>query len=73
MISSSPERNTFQAEMYIKRCEEKGEEPSEEELALLGQQGGPQIPTGPGGGLPGLEQVLGAIGQGPPPQGVPSG
>jgi hypothetical protein len=51
----------------------EGEEPSEEELALLGQQGGPQIPTGPGGGLPGLEQVLGAIGQGPPPQGVPSG
>ena len=51
----------------------EGEEPSQEELALLGQQGGPQIPTGPGGGLPGLEQVLGAIGQGPPPQGVPSG
>jgi hypothetical protein len=51
----------------------EGEEPSEEELALLGQQGGPQIPSGPGGGLPGLEQVLGAIGQGPPPQGVPSG
>ena len=51
----------------------EGEQPSEEELALLGQQGGPQIPSGPGGGLPGLEQVLGAIGQGPPPQGVPSG
>ena len=47
----------------------EGEEPSEEELALLGQ-GGPQIPAGPGGGLPGIEQVLGAIGQGPP-QGEP--
>jgi len=51
----------------------EGEEPSEEELALLGQ-GGPQIPAGPGGGLPGIEQVLGALGQGgPQPQGVPGG
>lgn len=51
----------------------EGDEPTEEELALLGQ-GGPQIPTGPGGGLPGIEQVLGALGQGPPqPQGVPGG
>ena len=43
----------------------EGEEPTEEELALLGQ-GGPQIPTGPGGGLPGIEQVLGSLGQGGP-------
>jgi hypothetical protein len=51
----------------------EGEEPTPEELALLGQ-GGPQIPAGPGGGLPGIEQVLGALGQaGPPPQGVPLG
>jgi hypothetical protein len=28
MISSSPERHTFQKEGYIKRCEEKGEEPN---------------------------------------------
>lgn len=34
MISSSPERNTFQTEMYIKRCEEKGEEPSEDYLNI---------------------------------------
>lgn len=34
MISSSPERNTFQAEMYIKRCEEEGKEPSEDYLNL---------------------------------------
>ena len=34
MISSSPERNTFQAEMYIKRCEEKGEEPNEDYLNI---------------------------------------
>ena len=27
-IASSPERHTFQAEGYIKRCEEKGEEPN---------------------------------------------
>jgi hypothetical protein len=27
-ISSSPERHTFQQEGYIKRCEEKGEEPN---------------------------------------------
>ena len=27
-ISSSPERHTFQKEGYIKRCEEKGEEPN---------------------------------------------
>lgn len=29
MISKSPERHTFQAEQYIKRCEEKGEDPNE--------------------------------------------
>lgn len=34
MISSSPERNTFQTEMYIKRCEEKGEELSEDYLNI---------------------------------------
>ena len=28
-ISKSPERHTFQAENYVKRCEEKGEEPNE--------------------------------------------
>ena len=28
-ISKSPERYTFQAEQYVKRCEEKGEEPDE--------------------------------------------
>jgi hypothetical protein len=27
-ISSSPERHTFQKEGYVKRCEEKGEEPN---------------------------------------------
>ena len=46
----------------------EGDEPSQEELAMLGQ-GGPQIPGGPGGGLPGIEQVLGALGQ----QGQPDG
>lgn len=34
MISSSPERNTFQANNYIKRCEDKGEEPKEEYLDI---------------------------------------
>jgi hypothetical protein len=34
MISSSPERNTFQAEMYVKRCEEEGKEPNEDYLNL---------------------------------------
>jgi len=43
----------------------EGEEPSQEELAMLGM-GGPQIPAGPGGGLPGIEQVLGSLGQGGP-------
>ena len=69
-IRKNPQNMT---EILDKFYTAEGEEPSQEELALLGQQGGPQIPTGPGGGLPGLEQVLGAIGQGPPPQGVPSG
>jgi hypothetical protein len=31
-ISKSPERHTFQAENYVKRCEEKGEEPREDYL-----------------------------------------
>jgi len=34
MISKSPERHTFQSEGYIKRCEEKGEEPREDYLNL---------------------------------------
>jgi hypothetical protein len=33
-ISKSPERHTFQAEGYIKRCKEKGEEPREDYLNL---------------------------------------
>lgn len=33
-ISKSPDRHTFQAEGYIKRCEEKGEEPREDYLNL---------------------------------------
>jgi hypothetical protein len=35
MISKSPERYTFQAENYIKRCEEEGKEPSEDYLNLF--------------------------------------
>ena len=34
MISKSPDRHTFQAENYVKRCEEKGEEPREDYLNL---------------------------------------
>jgi hypothetical protein len=33
-ISKSPERHTFQAENYVKRCEEAGKEPSEDYLNL---------------------------------------
>ena len=33
-ISSSPERHTFQAEGYVKRCKEEGKEPSEDYLNL---------------------------------------
>ena len=33
-ISKSPERHTFQAENYVKRCEEEGKEPSEDYLNL---------------------------------------
>jgi hypothetical protein len=33
-ISKSPERHTFQADGYIKRCEEEGKEPSEDYLNL---------------------------------------
>ena len=33
-ISKSPERHTFQAEGYIKRCEEEGKEPREDYLNL---------------------------------------
>lgn len=34
-ISKSPERHTFQKEGYIKRCEEKGETPSEDYLEFF--------------------------------------
>ena len=34
MISKSPERHTFQAEAYVKRCEEEGKEPSEDYLNI---------------------------------------
>jgi len=34
-VSSSPERHTFQADNYISRCEEKGEEPSEDYLNMF--------------------------------------
>ena len=33
-VSKSPERHTFQAENYVKRCEEEGKEPSEDYLNL---------------------------------------
>ena len=33
-ISKSPERHTFQKESYIKRCEEKGEEPNPDYVNL---------------------------------------
>jgi hypothetical protein len=33
-VSSSPERHTFQAVNYVKRCEEKSEEPNEDYLNL---------------------------------------
>jgi hypothetical protein len=33
-IASSPERHTFQAESYVKRCEEAGTEPSEDYLNM---------------------------------------
>jgi hypothetical protein len=33
-ISKSPERHTFQAEAYVKRCEEEGKEPREDYLDL---------------------------------------
>lgn len=35
MISKSPERHTYQAEAYVKRCEEEGKEPSEDYLELF--------------------------------------
>ena len=34
-MNSSPERHTFQADGYVKRCEEKGEEPDEDYLNLF--------------------------------------
>jgi hypothetical protein len=34
-ISSSPSRHTFQADNYVKRCEEEGKEPSEDYLELF--------------------------------------
>lgn len=33
-VSSSPERHTFQAEGYVARCAEKGEEPNEDYLIM---------------------------------------
>ena len=33
-VSSSPERHTFQAEQYVKRCEEEGKEPDEGSLNI---------------------------------------
>jgi hypothetical protein len=33
-ISKSPERHTFQADNYVKRCEEEGKEPNEDYLNL---------------------------------------
>ena len=33
-VNSSPERHTFQKEGYIKRCEEKGEEPNPNYISL---------------------------------------
>lgn len=35
MISKSPQRNSFQKEGYIKRCEEKGEEPNQAYLDVF--------------------------------------
>jgi hypothetical protein len=34
-MSSSPDRNTFQKEGYIKRCEEKGQEPNPDYIGLF--------------------------------------
>ena len=34
-VSSSPKRHTFQAENYVIRCEEKGEEPDEDYLNMF--------------------------------------
>ena len=34
-VSKSPERHTFQQEGYIRRCEEKGEEPREDYLSMF--------------------------------------
>ena len=35
MISKSPERNSFQKEGYVKRCEEQGEEPDQNYLSMF--------------------------------------
>lgn len=34
-VSSSPNRHTFQADNYVRRCEEEGKEPSEDYLELF--------------------------------------
>ena len=34
-ISKSPQRHTFQADNYVKRCEEEGKDPSEDYLELF--------------------------------------
>jgi len=36
-MNSSPERNTFQKEKYVKRCEEQGKEPSRSYIAMYKQ------------------------------------
>tara|TARA_R100001463_G_scaffold1131_2_gene4828 strand:+ start:6476 stop:8248 length:1773 start_codon:yes stop_codon:yes gene_type:complete len=64
-IRKNPQR---MSEILDKFYTAEGDEPSPEELAMLGM-GGPQIPAGPGGGLPGIEQVLGSLGQGGPSAG----
>jgi hypothetical protein len=33
-VASSPERHTFQKDGYIERCEEKGEEPNPDYVAM---------------------------------------
>lgn len=35
MVSKSPDRHTFQKDGYLKRCEEKGEEPNQDYLDLF--------------------------------------
>ena len=64
-IRKNPQR---MSEILDKFYTAEGDEPSPEELAMMGM-GGPQLAAGPGGGLPGIEQVLGSLGQGGPSAG----